>query len=80
MDVAEYRRPSCRGEGGFCCWGSLRWAAGGLGPGGALETRATKHVAPWCHGLLAHAQDQSDLRKALAIEDREDGEKICDLT
>jgi hypothetical protein len=67
------------GEGGFWRWGQLRRAARGLCTGRALDALAAKPVDPGCNSLLGHTQDQSDLRTALAIHDREDGEEICDL-
>jgi hypothetical protein len=67
------------GEGGFLRWGQFRRAARGLCPWRALAAIAAKPVDPGCNSLLVHTQDQSDLRTALAIHDREDGEEIFDL-
>ena len=45
----------------------------------ALEPRAAKHANPCRDSLFVHAQDQGDLRKALAVYNCEDGEEIFDL-
>jgi hypothetical protein len=53
---------------------------GGLRVWRVLEPIAAKHVGPGCDGLFVHASDRGDLGKALAIEDREDGDEIFELT
>jgi hypothetical protein len=45
----------------------------------ARDSIAAEHAHPGRDGLLVHTQDQGDLRKALAVHDREDGEEILDL-
>jgi hypothetical protein len=68
-----------RSESGFLRWGQFGWAAGGLRAGHGLEPIAAKRVEPCRDGLRVHAPDQGDLCKALAVQDRKDGEEVFDL-
>src|SRR5262249_15793280 len=68
-----------RSEGGFLRRGQFGRAAGGLRTWRGLEPIAAKRGKPSRDGLLVQAQDQGDLGKALAVQDREDGEEMVDL-
>ena len=75
------RRPLLNpgGQRGFLCGGQCGRTACGLVACCTLEPRAAKPLDPCRDGLLVHAQDQGDLRNALAVYDCEDGEEIFDL-
>src|SRR5262249_23201797 len=74
----DWPRLDPRREGGFLRWSQFGWAACRLRAWRVLESRAAKRGEPCRDSLLVHAQEQSNLGKALAVHDREDGEQMFD--